>query len=177
MSIKDRPMDVLFGLDSLRMCSRFYHGPARMMSAIQSAFLCVLFVALALITGCSGQVKMGGKVTYSDSGEPLTTGTVVFKTETFQARGEIRPDGTYEIGSYRQKDGLPKNTYQVYVTGAFAQEDGPNGAINEFPLIDVKYANPAHSGLTALVDGSTHRFDFQVDRAKRMGNARKEPNQ
>lgn len=132
-------------------------------------------ITLLVVVGCGRQVKMGGRVTFSDNGDPLTMGTVVFKTEIFQARGEINPDGSYQIGSFKYKDGLPRGTYQVYVTGAIQQEEGTDGSTVEIPLIDMKYANPNKSGLTVTVDGSTKTFDFQIDRPPVSSSARKKP--
>ncbi|MDR2115897.1 MAG: hypothetical protein LBP87_05910 [Planctomycetaceae bacterium] len=72
---------------------------------------------LLLITGCSNHVKLSGKVTYSD-GEPLKTGIIMFSKPDFLARANIRPDGTFDVGSLSSKDGLPPGKYKVFITGA-----------------------------------------------------------
>ena len=76
--------------------------------------LFIAFVILAFV-GCSQNVKLGGKVTFPD-GEPLTSGMIIFSNDDFLARAEIRSDGTYDVGSLAQKDGLPPGTYRVYIT-------------------------------------------------------------
>ena len=135
------------------------------MKKMKSKIIPALFIIL-LITGCgSGHVSMGGRVTYSDNGQPLEQGTVSFQTETFQARGEITADGRYTIGSLGSTDGLPPGTYQVFITGSEDIEiDGDGMAIRTTHRIEPKFASPDTSDLTVTVDGSTRQFDFQVNR-------------
>jgi hypothetical protein len=124
-------------------------------------------IVLALLAGCNkGYVSMGGRVTYSDNGDPLEKGTVAFMTSTFQARGKIGADGRYTIGTLSDTDGLPKGTYQVFVTSSedFQWIDELTGTYITTYRIDGKFANPETSGLTVEVDGKTKTFDFQVDR-------------
>ena len=78
--------------------------------------LYTLFVIL-LLSGCSGNAKLGGKVSFSD-GEPLTSGMIIFSNAERLARAFIKPDGTYDVGSLFDKDGLPSGKYKVYITGA-----------------------------------------------------------
>lgn len=127
---------------------------------------CVLLIAC--LVGCSDNVKMGGKVVFSDNDESLGVGTVCFQQPGFLARGELRPDGTYDIGSTSEKNGLPAGVYSVYVTGADAMtQDEKSGMTTLTPLIDERFANPATSGLSFEVTDRTRRFDFKVDRYKK----------
>ncbi len=129
-----------------------------------------LIVALCACAGCSDKQPLGGKVTFSDDGTPLTTGAVFLETPTFQSSGSIQADGTYVVGSAGLDDGIPQGTYRVSIRGAdsITTVDGPEGSPTEkrASLIDPKYQSPDTSGLTFTVDGSTKRFDIQVDRAK-----------
>ncbi len=133
----------------------------------KTAGICIILALLFTSVGCpSGLVPMSGRVTYSDNGEPLETGTVSFTTSRFHARGTIKEDGRYTIGSYTEDDGLPPDTYQIYVSGAVRYEgEDKDGRPIAVPLIDEKFTAPATSGLTLKVDGSTKTLDFQVDRA------------
>lgn len=115
--------------------------------------------------GCGkGHVGLGGRVTYSDTGEPLERGTVSFATSTFLARGEVTQNGHYRVGTFTDKDGLPKGTYRVFITGAVRVEGSTESPIVH-ALIDKKYSSPETSGLTLEIDRTNKQFDIQVDRA------------
>lgn len=130
--------------------------------AIIVGVLCLFTV----VTGCgNGFVGMKGRVTYSDNGEPLEAGTVTFTSEMFQARGDIEKDGNYVIGSLTDNDGLPPGTYTVYISNADSLSGSQENPVKT-PLIDGKYASPKTSGLSVIVDGSTKKYDFTVDRKK-----------
>ena len=77
-----------------------------------AAACCLLF-----LSGCGNQQKLGGQVVFSD-GEPLKTGTIFFSKSDFLARAHIKQDGSYDVGSFGAKDGLPPGTYKVFITGA-----------------------------------------------------------
>ncbi len=124
-----------------------------------------LFFGLLLACGCSGNVPLSGKVTFSDDGSPLTTGMVFFESDTAQARGQLDADGNYRLGSVESTDGLKPGTYRVYINGALI--DNPNaqpGTAPPLPLLDLKYDAGNTSGITVDVDRSTRRYDFTVDR-------------
>lgn len=128
--------------------------------------LFVIFASLVLFsTGCDGKVKMSGKVTYSDDGSPVPTGTVGFETNTFLARGAIKPDGVFQVSSTGNNDGLPPGKYRVYLSGVERQIgiDDNNHPIME-PLIDKKYFDASTSGLTIEVTPETKNYDIKVDR-------------
>ena len=129
--------------------------------------IALLVISLLVLTmlGCgNSKVDLGGKVTYSDTGEPLETGTVAFATDTFFARGVLK-DGTYVVSSEAHQDGLPPGLYKVYISGADRQIgiDGNGVPILE-PLIDPKHSSAETSGLTLEVTAETKTFDIVVDR-------------
>lgn len=125
----------------------------------------LLILFYATIIGCSENVPMSGRVTYSDNGEPLTRGIVVFVGDTQQARGDIDEKGRFVLGFVKKNDGLPKGNYRVYISGAIYR-DGPeeNPYKTEVVLIDRKYTDLSTSPLSIEVDGSKRRFDIVVDR-------------
>jgi len=137
--------------------------------------LCFLTLFISLCTwGCgNGNVNLNGKITFSDDGSPLTIGTVYFASGSHLARGDIDSNGTYQIGSHSQKDGLPPGTYRVYISGAI-KSDGAgmgSGMGNKMggtttPLIDKKFTQAESSGIEVEVTSSLKTFDFKVDRAK-----------
>ncbi|MDR2706705.1 MAG: hypothetical protein LBC02_13070 [Planctomycetaceae bacterium] len=132
---------------------------------MKSCLFVGLSLTLLLLVGCGDKVGLGGKVTFSDDGSPLGTGTVCFETETYLARGTLKADGSYVVGSLSEKDGLPAGTYRVYISGAEKEigQDKEGMAIME-PLIDTKFSSGSTSGLSIDVTASTKTFDIKVDR-------------
>ena len=135
------------------------------MKTISSTLFLTVFFMATIISGCSnGNVRFGGKVTFSDDDSPLTTGTVCFESSTFLGRGELDKNGKYDLGSLSAKDGIPKGTYRVYITGAAQGGTDEKGTPILVPLIDPKFVAGNTSGLTVTIDGSSKSFDITVDR-------------
>ncbi|MDR2345604.1 MAG: hypothetical protein LBE18_06025 [Planctomycetaceae bacterium] len=127
-------------------------------------FTVTALLIFCICTSCSKNIQLSGQVTYSDDGSPLTTGIVCFETNTYMARGNLKPDGTYTITSVTQNDGLPPGQYRVSVLNAI-EGFGEDNATN-IPLIDPKYGDSNTSGITFQVTPSSNRFDFTVERYK-----------
>jgi hypothetical protein len=130
---------------------------------IRNSFFLALLV---LLVGCGGHVSLKGKVVYSEDKSPVPTGTICFETDTYLARGTISSDGTFVVGSIKQRDGLPAGSYRVYFVDVheLLGYDYGGAAIYE-PLIDQKYASSSTSGITLEVTRSTKTFEIEVDRA------------
>lgn len=130
-----------------------------------------LFLLLTVMAfcGCDSNVKLGGKVSFPD-GSPLTTGTIFFSNDNFLARAFINPDGTFDVGSLSDKDGLPPGKYKVYIVNAVevtgkrtvevtgADPDVKNAPTTTEedvlgPLIDEKYASRETTPLEIVVPG------------------------
>jgi len=125
------------------------------------------FLAILVFTtvGCSDKVPMRGKVTFSDDQSPLTVGQVAFTSDTVLARGQLKPDGTYVIGTDKEKDGLPKGTYTVSINHAV--EISPGISVGGLPAIPVtRQLIVPPRDLTVVVDGKTKVFNIEVERAK-----------
>lgn len=128
---------------------------------------CLLLLSIA-IAGCGrGHVPLKGRVTFADTDEPLSIGSVFFLQDDFQARGNLDKDGYYTMGSFHETDGLPPGTYAVYIQGAQINEEDAQGRVKTTHLIDEKYEDAPTSGLTVEVDGSTRTFDFKVERPQK----------
>jgi len=127
-----------------------------------------IIVPLLLIVafvGCSDNVAVSGRVTFSDDNTPLTVGMVFFETDTFQSRGILDSEGRYQLGSVKAADGLPAGQYRVYINGAVIDDPRSQpGTAPALPLLDLKYESGTTSELTADVDRSNRKFDFSVDR-------------
>jgi len=121
-------------------------------------------ILLALVVGCgNGNVGLKGKVTFSDDGSPLTTGTVAFRKDGKVAYGTLKADGTYVVGFEKEADGLPPGRYQVYISGADKQLDNGSREL----LIGRKYTDANKSGLVLDVDASTREYNIEVERYKK----------
>ena len=119
---------------------------------------------------------MGGRVTYSDDGAPVTVGFVVFATPTYQSRGIIKSDGTYTLSSTGNNDGIPKGEYAVYLIGVekdtqIVRSDGSYITRSEL-LISEKFTSPETSDLKCVIDGKEKTFDIIVDRFVNPGGRR-----
>ena len=124
---------------------------------------CVLLITGFGLAGCSGNYRLSGKVTFED-GTHATQGMVVFTTETFQATGEIRQDGTFVVGSEKARDGIPKGTYQVYVTGVGKMTTGGMMGNTLFvSTVHDKYAAASTSGLTCTVPAPENKYDLVLE--------------
>jgi len=108
----------------------------------------VLFVCLFL-TGCSSNVSVTGMVTYSDTGEPVQGGVIVFTGDNdVIGRAAIR-NGRYSIGVVNDGDGIPPGTYTVSADrAAIASMGGMSMGLDMFgnPL------SPAEGGVGEPVE-------------------------
>ncbi len=122
----------------------------------------ILFAALlALLLGCGSEppkTPIHGKVLYN--GKPLPFGVVMFQPVQGQvAQAEINSDGTFDLSTYRIKDGVIPGSYRVSVICYEAQDpEGPASVENEGggawmgrPLIPLRYTRTKSSGLTAEI--------------------------
>ena len=130
----------------------------------------LLSLLIFCVLGCgNGQVGLSGKVTFTDDDTPLTVGMVNFSSDSFLARGAISGDGSYTLGSTKEKDGLPPGKYNVYISGAVKEDVTSKTGLGMMPtmvsVIDPKFTTK-NSGIVAEVTASTKTFDFKVDRAK-----------
>lgn len=132
-------------------------------SAKLFAILCLAMIVLA---GCGGKVKVKGHVYYAD-GSPFPGGVVNFTDDVNVYRGEVSTDGSFEMRTLKPGDGIAPGTYKVYMTetmllsGGKAKttksgEDGKDEMNWEevgknASSINPKYNDPEKSGLTVTV--------------------------
>ena len=81
----------------------------------------LLSLALVILMAGCGERKMqlGGTVTFSDDGAPVTSGFVIFTAvgADFQSRSVIEEDGTYTLSFTGNNDGIPPGEYAVSLVG------------------------------------------------------------
>ena len=135
--------------------------------------LCMLLAACLFATGCSGRVGVTGTVTYSDNGEPVQSGMVIFNGDKVMGRGTIK-DGFYSVGFFKDGDGLAPGTYTVSadalpisaasraMEAASFDMHGNNTAAASSPQ-EVYYTKEPHT----LEVKRSMTFDFTVERGER----------
>jgi len=102
------------------------HG--RPLRAVRSCICAVRWGVLIIsVTGCGKPTlfRVEGRVTHRD-GSPVTEGLVIFEPVDHQtsARGEIRPDGSFILGTHGNGDGAMLGTYKVLIAPPPLPEEG-----------------------------------------------------
>ena len=134
-----------------------------------------IILLMTLLTGCGSNVGLSGKVVFSDDKSPVPLGTVELISEsgTFSARAEIKPDGTFVVGSLKEKDGLPPGKYRISVyaikttaVGTKRNSDGMEmiDSVSEY-LVEPKFGNPDTSEITIDIASTVRNYEIVVDRA------------
>lgn len=128
----------------------------------------MLLIALA---GCGHTsrptYRTGGKVVFPD-GKPLVGGMVEFRSagaeHTVVARGQVQPDGSFQLSTYRPNDGAVEGEHSALVA-PFA----PMGHMEEMKgapmVIDSRFTQFDTSGwkFTVVSDTTKNRFVLQVE--------------
>jgi hypothetical protein len=126
-----------------------------------------LALLLIVAAGCGGPTTypVRGKAVFKD-GTPLTGGLVVFRPvdEKLQvsARGDIQPDGSFILGTYKEGDGAVPGKYQAAITPP------PRRKIREKPverpIINPRFESYDTSGLEFEVKRQSNDFTIEVDK-------------
>ena len=130
---------------------------------------CRLLVACLLLApaGCGGPGlhPAGGKVVFPD-GTALPGGLVLCEPVDadvkVSVRGEIRPDGTFRLGTYRNDDGAPEGKYRVQIQPPermFVDDRKPPK-----PTIDDRFTKFDTSGLEITVTRDRNDFTLKVEK-------------
>ena len=137
-----------------------------------------LFVPLSvglifLAAGCSGSSQtthpVRGLVRFPD-GKVLREGTVEFENNTgsnpITATGEIRPDGSFVLGTFAIDDGAVEGKHRAVVISDIEIGTGAErpGMIPK-ALLDQKYRDFSTSGLAFDVKPGTNSFIIEVSYA------------
>jgi hypothetical protein len=118
--------------------------------------------------GCDSGPKLypvGGTVTLED-GSPLTKGMVVFENKQAEvavtARGEVKPDGSYQLSTYKPGDGVPQGKYRVQINSMDLSEVPDEE--KKLPY-DLKYMSFETSGLEYEVKPGPNGFSIRLTRS------------
>jgi hypothetical protein len=121
--------------------------------------------ALLLLLGTLGcgarPYPVRGSVTLED-GTPVTAGMVTFETKDAEkpvtARGQIQPDGSYELSTYKPGDGVLPGVYRVAVTPA---AQSPDASVTK-PAYDERFMSFATSGLEFEVKATANEYPIKL---------------
>jgi hypothetical protein len=131
------------------------------------ATLWLLPAALALLAGCdSGDRQktavVKGKVTYRS--KPVAGGTVTFVPDAGgpPATGEIKPDGTFTLTTYKSGDGAVLGKHKVFIAAMEDMSDKLPEQRSPTPAatIPLKYTSLATTPLTAEVGDKENAVEF-----------------
>jgi hypothetical protein len=129
-----------------------------------------LVAAVLISCGCGGgrpkTAAVHGKVTYK--GQPVPHGSIVFIPDSATvATGEIGPDGSYTLTTFRKGDGAIPGAHKVVIT---ALEDTRGRGIEPGnappPLVPRKYMNRLTTDLQAEVKEEDNTIDFDLQDPK-----------
>ena len=134
--------------------------------ALASPVVCLLLIAI--LPGCGERgfptAPVRGKVTYN--GKPVTSGTVLFMPDGDKpsATGELEPDGSYSLTTYRSGDGAVLGKHSILITAIEDQSNRLPEERNPAPglTIPARYNNFATSGLSAEVVEGANTVDFEL---------------
>ena len=124
---------------------------------------------LPILAGCGTRhYPVRGTVTLED-GTPVTRGLVVMEcaegATPVMARGEIKPDGSFQLSTSRPGDGVPPGKYRVLIN-PMDLSDVPDE--QKKLLFDIKYLKFETSGLECVVKAEPNEFPIKVTKPKKV---------
>ncbi|MDR1924285.1 MAG: carboxypeptidase-like regulatory domain-containing protein [Planctomycetaceae bacterium] len=134
----------------------------------KTLLICVVLFLFAN-TGCSGNIKVSGRVTFTD-GEPVNFGTVCFETEKNTYTGRLDDNGNYSVGDRKDGAGIPAGEYVVWLSGTMLVEEGEKKGEDNYEIIETERVHPKYTLPDAktlkfeVKKGGNNKFDFKVER-------------
>ncbi|XZE44319.1 hypothetical protein SH467x_003920 [Pirellulaceae bacterium SH467] len=119
-------------------------------------FIAMIAASSGFVAGCNrgpAIAKASGMVVFED-GTPVKVGTIETKhaeLEGVQARGSIREDGTFVLGTVEEADGAAVGEHRCVVVQFVMTEDVPGFKPSTEGVVNPAHASYATSGLTIQV--------------------------
>jgi hypothetical protein len=120
------------------------------------AFFCFL-----AITGCGTNVKVAGKVTFSD-GSTVEKGQVRFENDQFCYVGNINKNGSFSLGITKDGQGIPLGKYRVAVESFDLEGKGFDETLIHF--VAQKFRDSTTSGIEYEITGKTTNLSITVEK-------------
>lgn len=130
------------------------------------SLLTLVVLMLLGTTGCGGKrlYPVTGQVVFKD-GTPLPGGWIVFEpmdsAVKVGARGGIRPDGTFQLGTETNDDGALVGRYRVLVQPPLPLKRKEKAAA---PVIHPRYLSKETTDLEYAVEAKKNHFRIEVER-------------
>lgn len=118
----------------------------------------IAFAVIALLaesTGCSSHVRtypVSGTVRFKTGGA-VHVGTIELKSREHKshARGQIQPDGSFTLTTYKDGDGAVAGMHDCVIVQFVMTEELTAHKASTVGVIDRRYASYSTSGLTAVI--------------------------
>ncbi|MBA4190333.1 MAG: hypothetical protein C0467_20290 [Planctomycetaceae bacterium] len=126
-----------------------------------------LLVSACLLTlGCNAGTpktyRIPGRLVYDD-GKPVPGATIVLQTthdgQRIAARGMVNTDGTFELTTFTDKDGVIEGEHDITIVLLPATDS----ATPSKPVVAAKYSNSESSGLKFTVKPDTTEILIKVE--------------
>ncbi len=153
-----------------------YQGTCQEKSILIRSFLIFCFILIAVPSCSKSGKKMAsnparGKVLLGD--QPLAGALVVLVPKTgadlpgaVKPSGETAQDGTFELTSYKPKDGAPEGEYKVIIS----KFDDDTKTHTTKSLLPPLYANPETTPFSATIQkGSNELTPFVIGASNNIG--------
>lgn len=133
----------------------------------------IALAALAVLgaAGCGSKTyPAGGKVVFKEDGKPLTGGRVEFELDTSDTKarvsacGEIQPDGTFRLGTFKPGDGAVEGPHRAIVLAPLA-----GGDLDRLPtprasaVLHERFTDYQTSKLRFTVTRDKNKNDFVIE--------------
>lgn len=127
------------------------------------------FAALVGVLGCGpsrpAAHPVSGKLVYADGSSVPGRASVTFHTEvdgkTYQARGAVELDGSFQLTTYLPNDGAVAGEHKVTVAPI------PGGEESSEVTVSDQYASTETSGLMVTIEPGTNAPVVNIERPKR----------
>jgi hypothetical protein len=144
------------------------------MSGNRSGGVVLLISVVVSLSGCGGE-RLGtavvrGKVSFN--GKPVPNGTISFIPASGPtATGEIQPDGSFTLTTYRKGDGAVLGQHTVVIVAMEDMSTRLPEARNPLPppIVPEKYSSLATTDLRREVKDEVNQFTFDLVDEKKKG--------
>lgn len=119
----------------------------------------LLSVSLSALVGCSNQLPtypIKGRVQFENGG-PVVTGIVEFQSveHKLNARGNIQPDGAFELTTFEPADGAVAGRHKCVVMQMVVAENFAAHRPSVIGVVDPRYGSYLTSGLEVEVSSES----------------------